>query len=202
MDSPPIKSKLISAVTSAKAGTKGQIQRLQLLEILKKEFPTEIDHFGRGVCEIKNKWDAIGPYRYHLTLENGQWPHYWSEKICDPLLGYSVPLYIGDPKIYNYFPQNSLVVLNPNKPEECIQKIRILLENNRYEDFIKPMAIARKKILSEYNFYATIAEICDNIPAQKKQSIRLKPHKMFSYSLNYRIRAKFSKLTGINNFYQ
>ena len=74
-------------------------------------FPGQIDLFGRGFKEIGDKADVIGPYRYHLVLENSACPHFWTEKLADAYLGYCLPIFSGCANVVDYFPPDSLVRL-------------------------------------------------------------------------------------------
>jgi len=59
-----------------------------------------------------------------ITIENYQEPHYFSEKIMDPLLCNCVPIYLGCKNINSYFP-NMVINLSNNIDEdfELIKKI-------------------------------------------------------------------------------
>ena len=184
------KSRSLSSVVSAKAGTAGQKQRLQLARLLKQEFGDDFDWFGRGINPIKDKWDAVAPYRYHLVMENGQWPHYWTEKLADAFLAWCLPLYVGDPLIEQYFDSRSLIVLNPEQPEECVRKIRQTIQDDAWSRALPHIAIARQRILEQYHLYKMLHDILEREPAAPAETITLRPHFEFSFPWTTKIRWK------------
>jgi len=110
----PIKTKLMSMMVSEKASQAGHKYRHQLIQqILQSDLP--IDIYGRG-CQyykhlndkrIKGEFNESEPYNeyhFHICIENCQSNHYFSEKIMNPLLAETVPIYHGCRNIVNYFP--------------------------------------------------------------------------------------------------
>ena len=51
-------------------------------------FP-EADWYGRGMCAIDEKANALFPYQYHLCIENHLAKHHWTEKLADAFLGWT-----------------------------------------------------------------------------------------------------------------
>lgn len=186
---PPLpKAKLISAVTSSKSGLPGQKRRLHLLERLKEHFGEKMDHYGRGISEIKDKWDAIGPYRYHITLENGQWPHYWTEKLADAYLGWCMPIYVGAPNISDYFPPESMIVVDPQCPDQAIAKIERAIQQDAWTRALPYIAEARQKIMHEYHLYAVLAKLVKTLPRSPKTEVALHPDFEFQFSARQKLR--------------
>ena len=78
------KLKRLSAVCSNKADTAGHRLRLRFLRKLKDVLGDDFDWFGRGVRDLGHRrLDGLANYHYHLALENGRVPHYWTEKLAD-----------------------------------------------------------------------------------------------------------------------
>jgi hypothetical protein len=114
-DKTKTKTKPISLMISKKTHTSGHKYRHQLCEaILKSDIP--IDIYGNG-CQyysgiqdsrLKGEFTSIEPYldyQFHIAIENFQTPHYFSEKIMDPLLCQTIPIYLGCQNIDTYFPK-------------------------------------------------------------------------------------------------
>ncbi len=141
------KTRLLSVLSSDKAFTPGHMRRLAFVEALKQRFGTDIDVFGRGIREVADKWDAIAPYKYHVVLENGQFPDYWTEKLSDALLAGAYPLYAGCPNIGDYFPADTLTAFDLNDPEACLQAIHAALKAGRYEATIQARQEAKTQLL-------------------------------------------------------
>lgn len=112
------KQKICSIMVSEKRITWGHEYRHRLVEkILALGLP--IDIFGRG-CQVyagvyKNDKRLRGSfkemddemyanYMFHIAIENTSHPHYISEKVLNPLLCGSTPLYWGASQIGEYFP--------------------------------------------------------------------------------------------------
>ncbi len=178
----PQKRACISAVTSSKAGTKGQILRLNLLHGLKAHFKDRLVHYGRGFEETHSKWDAILPFRYHIALENGSWPHYWTEKLSDAYLGWSFPLYVGCPNLEDYFEENSFAVLDPCNLKACISQIEMLIDSDCYERSISSLQQSRNRVLNDYHFYSTILRCLTSMPESNLKRITFRPNQDYSFS--------------------
>jgi len=112
----PIKNKKMSIILSEKRWTFCQNYRhIIAREILKSNLP--IDIYGKGVNNdilkndnrIKGAFKDVEPYEnyhFHICIENFQTPHYFSEKIINPLLYGITPIYIGCYNIDTYFPSS------------------------------------------------------------------------------------------------
>lgn len=80
-------------------------KRLKFVKHLMNEALPEIHVWGYGMRELKNKADAIDPYKYHLAIENHSCDHHWTEKLADAFLGFSLPIYFGCTNLDHYFPK-------------------------------------------------------------------------------------------------
>lgn len=135
----------MSIMVSEKLDTQGHQYRHQLVkEILKHHFP--IDIYGRG-CKfysstewrdprIKGEFQGIEPYEnyhFHISIENCQTPHYFSEKLLDPLLCRTTPIYLGckPETIETYFPGN--VIFLSGTLYEDMKLLNDILCGNLYE---------------------------------------------------------------------
>jgi len=185
---PPEKSRLLSSVTSAKNDLPGHQQRLQLLEQLQQYFGNQLERFGRGANPIKNKWDAVATYKYHLVLENGCWPHYWTEKLVDAYLGWCLPIYAGAPNIHEYFEPQSLITIDPARPDDAIARIERALAQDAWSQALPAIARARQRILHEYHLYAVLAEAVRRLPGRQRQRVTLYPEFQFRFPLGQQLR--------------
>lgn len=171
---PPKKTKLISAITSNKKETIGHRKRYNALVRLKEYFGDSLDWYGRGINYVHDKWDAIAPYKYHLAFENGQWPHYWTEKLTDAYLAWSMPIYVGAPNIFEYFDPESLIVIDPEDAETAIVKIERAFKEDAWSKALPAIARSRKKILNEFHFFAVLYDIIVNLPVKPRRSITIR----------------------------
>jgi hypothetical protein len=115
---PPVKKNIISLMIGDLLLSNGHKYRHVLCRnILKSDLP--IDIYGRGCkfysklndSRIKGEFKNTEPYLkyvYHIAIENHITPHYFSEKIVNPLLCETVPVYLGCKSIETYFPNQVL----------------------------------------------------------------------------------------------
>jgi hypothetical protein len=167
---PADKQKRISVVCSSKAHLPGHRARLALLERLRAEFGSLIDVYGRGFQPIGDKADAIAPYRYHLVLENNSCPHFWTEKIADPYLGYSLPIFAGCPNITDYFPERSLVRIPAvTDLDAAVRVVGDVLAQDPWADRLDAIRAARTALIERHNLFSVLARLT----AAKVQTGRL-----------------------------
>jgi hypothetical protein len=144
---PSPKPKCMSIMISNKISAPGHRYRHQLVqEILKTDLP--IDIYGRG-CQyyrtitdsrFKGEFTEIEPYldyEYHIAIENFKTPHYFSEKIINPLVCHTTPIYWGCSAIEEYFNQDTQAV--------------ILLKGNLLEDIALLRKLCDKYSHNEYS---------------------------------------------------
>lgn len=107
----PTKKNIMSIMVSFKKFAPGHVYRHTLVqEILRRNLPVDI--YGNG-CDafrpdprLKGKFELNEPYetyQFHIAIENFRTNSYFSEKVVNPLLHKTVPLYLGARNINNYF---------------------------------------------------------------------------------------------------
>jgi hypothetical protein len=101
---------------------------------------------------VKNKEDGIKDYSYSIALENSSQQNYFTEKIADCLLLWTVPIYWGCPNIGDFFPKHSYYNIDLDKPEDVIDIINRPIEKRH----IEAMKEARDLILNKYNIWPAI----------------------------------------------
>lgn len=147
----PEKDADISVICSNKTMTKGHRRRIKFVdEVLKG---VRMSRFGRGYAEIADKWEGLARFRYSLAIENSRHPHYWTEKISDCFLAGTVPIYWGAPNIRDYFPEDSMIVLDSLDPSEALRIIKEGVSPADYERRLPALLHARKLVMSKYNIF-------------------------------------------------
>ena len=174
-DSPVKEFDRIAIVTSNKRMSKGHCQRLDFIERLQKEFPDKIDLYGNGFNPIGDKYPIISKYKYQLVIENCSCPSYITEKIMDAYLCECYPLYIGAPDIGTYFDNKSFTHLDIKNVDDAIRKIRLIFENDVYNDHISEIKSSKKLVLDKYNIFPCIVDIINQygVNDAKKETITL-----------------------------
>lgn len=169
----------LSVVCSAKAEVEGHHLRLELVRRLKEHFGDRLHWFGRGFDPIEDKWDAIAPYRFHISLESAAEPDYWSEKLADAYLGRAFPFYAGCPNLDAYFDGDAFVRVDPREPGKAIAAIEHGLAEGLTPARVAAVARAREKILDTYNLFPMIVGLLDRCADGVPQSVVLRPESDF-----------------------
>ncbi len=176
----PPKLKTISWVTTSKTVFPGHKTRMAFLEKLKMDKELNVDIFGYGINPIEDKWDALETYKYSLAIENSSSPHYWTEKLADCFLAYTLPIYFGCRNLEQYFPKESFIQIDINDFKNSKEIIRQAIHDNSWENRLNAIIEARQLILDKYQFFPFIThkieldEKNSNLPPHK-ESIVLKP---------------------------
>jgi hypothetical protein len=154
---PPEKSRPLSTVCSSKRQqhTLHNV-RLEFTRWLQGKLPA-MDLFGHGTRPIEHKYDALDPYRFHLAIENHLAPHHWTEKLADPYLSHTIPIYCGCPNIADYFPAESYVAIDIRRPAEALDIIQaVLADPAAYQNRADALREARRRLLYQYNLIAVV----------------------------------------------
>lgn len=157
---PPAKTKALSTVCSTKA-MKHTLHslRLEFTLGLKAALP-ELDVFGYGMNPLKDKADALDPYRFHLAIENHSCDHHWTEKLADAYLGFCLPLYFGCTNLDDYFPPDSYVRIDIRDPARARADIeRIVRDPGEYERRLPAIIEARRRVLEDYATFPQLARL-------------------------------------------
>ena len=167
----PEKTRPLSWVTSNKATFRGHRLRMRFLRDLQNR--VEFDLFGAGFRFIKDKWDGLAPYRYSLAIENFSNSYYWSEKLADCFLAWSMPVYYGCTRITEYFPAESLLIIDIHDPH-CVDQVRAAVQSKTWERNLEAIACARQLVLDKYQLFPFISQ---QIRAHEAES-SAHPHQM------------------------
>lgn len=170
----PEKKMNTSCIASGLSLLKGQRRRLNFIKTLQKEIPS-IDFFGKGRHYIPDKTDGLLPYRFSIAIENTSMPYYFTEKITDCFLAYTVPLYYGCKNIGSYFPEKSFIQINIEEPGNSIKKIRQIIDNEDWHARIDALQEARDLVLNKYQPLAGAAFILRQIQPSFKSKVLLNP---------------------------
>jgi len=169
--SEPNKTKKISTVCSNKQqGHTIHKLRYEFTKILETQI-SELDRFGKGYNWIDIKADAIDDYEFHVTIENHYAPNVWTEKLADTFLGYAVPIYYGCPNVYDYFPKDSIILIDIYDIDGSIKKIKNIISTpGEYERRLPAIKEARRRVIQEYNLLEMINKIVtENLNENKSE---------------------------------
>ena len=180
------KNKILSTITSMRNHCQGAKDRVNFIKKFCKKYPDVMDVYGAGwdnslgssykgelpfasLClnganiRISNnvdesKYVGLKDYSYSVCLENSCYDGYFTEKITDCLLSWTIPIYFGCTNISNYFPKNSYIWLDINDPNS-IDKLNEIIKTPISEENIKAMEEARNLILEKYNIWELVHNI-------------------------------------------
>lgn len=175
--SPPDKKRPLSWITTNKALFPGHRERMQFLNKLKSA-SVEFDLFGRGFHSLDNKYDGLAPYRYSLAVENCSAPHYWTEKLADCFLTWTMPVYYGCTNLEDYFPKESFLQIDINDPKVC-EYIKDIARSDLYLKHRDAITEARNMVLDNYQLFPFIINKINKSsllesPLMKQQLLPLK----------------------------
>ena len=178
------KPKLMSIMVSYKKNTIGHIYRHALVaHILKYNWP--IDIWGNGAEEYKRKnvigmgmggtsgvgganskyikgnFNSMGEmckeYAFTIAIENTSHDHYFTEKLINPLIYNTIPIYWGCKKVNEYFPKHAIRLTgNINSDIVLIHRV---LRNPQY--YMNEYKINREAVLNKVNLITNIDKIFD-----------------------------------------
>ena len=175
---PPEKTKLCSCIVSTKAGTEGHARRLEVMNELKEAMGDRIDFFGFGHTPIRDKREALDPYKYTVVMENSVYQRYHTEKLFDAFLGYTIPIYHGGSSFFytdtsrlsdtfrSTDIQKDLDDLRAGGSRATILKdVQDALASGKADDeHVKRLMVStRHRVLTEYNVFSRLANILHRI---------------------------------------
>jgi hypothetical protein len=196
----PEKLKTISWIVGDATDLPGHMKRLSFLRYLQKENTLDIGLFGRAVQYIEDKWDGLAPYRYSLAIENSSSNDYWTEKLADCFLAWSIPFYYGCINLEDYFPAESFIRIDINDPKQSIETIKAVIEADDRKQRIPALRAARNLVLYEYQLFPHLVNLIQKnpMPLECKEMITIPAYKRSAgavlHRVLYKIRRKFGML--------
>lgn len=145
--------------------------RLNFIDYMKSQ-SFDFDLFGRGFQPIQNKFDGIGPYKYTIAAENYIGQDYFTEKIIDAFLSLTMPIYYGCPNITDYFPKESMILVDLNKPEESLEKIKEAVANKLWDKNKDAIMYAKELVLEKYQLFPMLHRLIQEILNEQKVVMR------------------------------
>ncbi len=162
------KTKLLSTVCSSKQqGHTMHRTRYEATRYLAEQMP-EMDWYGHGVRDLRVKYDALSPYRYHLAAENYVADYHWTDKIADPILGLCLTFYAGDPKLAEVFPEESFIPVPLADREATLAIMREAIRNNEYEKRLPALREARRRLVQENNMFAHVSRLIHRVSEERR----------------------------------
>lgn len=153
-----VKSELISVVGSAKQQSHTlHAKRHQFINDIVERCPN-IQIYGRDYRPMDDKAEALKQCMFHIAIENEYSPHHWTEKLSDTYIAEAVPIYFGCPNIDEYFPSDSYIRIDIDRPDKAAEIISAL-SIAEYEKRLPSVLKAKQKVLYEYNLFPVLTRI-------------------------------------------
>jgi hypothetical protein len=165
----PVKDKNIAWIVGDARELPGHLDRWSFLNFLTNDGSSGIDLFGRAVRPIKDKWEGLSTYRYALAIENTSHHDYWTEKLADCFLAWTVPLYYGCTNIERYFPSDALIRIDIRKHGKCLEYIRDVVKNDDRERRLPALEEARHLVLTKYQLFPYMAQLIRGLPDKRTE---------------------------------
>jgi hypothetical protein len=165
----------------------GHIKRYAFLHEIQAAQELDIDLYGRAVRPIQDKWDGLAKYRYSIAAENTNCPDYWTEKVADCFLTWTVPFYYGCENLEKYFPTDSFIRIDINRPQEAIEKIQRTLREDDWTRRLPALQEARRRVLYEYQIFPLLTKLIKAEPSVDLPKIN---HIVPAYRRSFRARSR------------
>ena len=154
----PKKLKDISCISSNKSVFAGHLHRRHFVHSLCQIDDLQIDFFGFGINPIEDKWHALAPYRYSIAIENSSSAHYWTEKLADCFLAYTLPIYYGCINLEEYFPPDSFVRVDIEDVEGSVIAIKKIIAEDTWQKRLPAIKEARDLVLNKYQLFPFLVD--------------------------------------------
>lgn len=162
------KTHLISSVCSAKQMKHTEhFNRFSLTKFLSENLQ-DFSWYGRGVAPLKQKYDALNSFKYHVAVENYISAYHWTDKIIDPILSHCLTFYAGDPVLGEFLPPDSFIPIPLDDHQKALDIIKQSIENNEYEKRLPAILKARHLLVTQYNTFHRIIDVIKNHPSREQ----------------------------------
>ncbi|WP_038166404.1 hypothetical protein [Verrucomicrobium sp. BvORR106] len=162
----PEKTRIISAVISGKDHLKGGWHRARFVRDHLHNIDPEVDLFGRwsvppsscyrGV--VRDKSDALRPYRYTIACENCYESNYFTEKITDAIVSETLAFYSGCPNLESFIDPACFVRIDLSKPKDAVKVINESIARGLYEERIDAVRRQKRAILDQLSFFPMLEQ--------------------------------------------
>ena len=140
------KTKLVSIVASAKKNVPDHLKRHEIIS----KHKDIIDVMGRGYKPLDKIVDGLKDYMFNFSMENQTRDYHFSEKIINPIMVGTVPIYYGCESISKYFDTRGMVIFKEvSEVQDILKEIGSKMYNGMLPYIKENFKIAHQYILSE-----------------------------------------------------
>ena len=177
----PQKDLPLSMFCSAQTWTPAHRLRFSFAEHLKNYFGDDIAWFGNGVNALPEKWDGLARFDRTIVLENRSDHTNFTEKILDPFLAMTVPIYWGAPNIQEFLPVPKGHEINIHSFADATMQIRKIISKPVGNPDKDLLFAGRDLVLNELHFLNRISKIASVHSAEnvRIEAVTLQPKSTF-----------------------
>ena len=172
LEVPPNKNLLVSAIGSSLTDLPMHAKRSAFLDDLERNCEN-VNVFGKGRTYLEDKSDGLIPYMYSIAIENSISKNYWTEKISDCFLSWTVPIYAGHESTARLFPEGAVIPLDPDSLESSWLEVQSKLSKDDYQRRWEAVNEARKIVLERYDLGKRCGEELKTLAHSKSDKSRL-----------------------------
>lgn len=155
------KTKKVSAIFSSKYKFRNDIMK----NISKNT--NIVDFYGRGIKGIVNESHFLGElnhnsnckyrglinYEKSIAIENSCQKNYFTEKLIDCFVCETLPIYLGCPNIFDFFPEDSIRIIKNARDEKDLKEI---IEAPVTQKEKNAILASKSLVMKKYNIWPTL----------------------------------------------
>lgn len=192
------KDKTISVVSSDLTWLPGHKKRFAFVNKLMGHYKNQVEFYGRGINPIENKFNGIAPFKYSVAIENSYIENYFTEKIFECFLTYTLPIYYGCPNLEKFFDERAFVRIDIDEFDNALDIIDCVVKEDVYQEKLPYIKKARELFLNRYYFFPAVVNlIASNFNLSKdlkRKKVGLLPEEEFLTSTTRKIINKVKPL--------
>jgi hypothetical protein len=156
----------------------------------------KVDSGGRFInnigAAVDNKMDIISEYKFVISFENSSFPGYTTEKLIEPMLVNSIPIYWGNTEVGKDFNTNSFInIADTNSYDEAIERIiEMDKDENKYLAMASQPWFKKNELPIEFTDHS-LMEYFDYIISDRKTKKPVAQSLVKSYSHKFSILSKY-----------
>jgi hypothetical protein len=180
------KKKKISVIQSDKIFCKEHEIRKKIIDAIVNEFKSEIDVYGVGFQKevVSDKINVLANYHYHICIENFFSNDFWTEKLSDPIIARTNPIYLGCQNLNQYFPDN-FILLKDIDMNHNLKTIDEILKKKKHEFYFEK---SRTLIFEKYNMLTFLSDFAEKNFSEVTKKKKFFKEDYFFNSNKYRLK--------------
>ena len=120
-------------------------------------------------CRPETKFDLFKESQFHLVIENSRQTNYFTEKLLDALITYTIPIYYGCPNIADFFDTSGWIILENDSLAELKYKLSTL-DTLHYTKYIEAVVKNQKKAVEWMDLYTNVNNVLKDLAEFSSQS--------------------------------